>query len=147
MTRGPTFKGILKIEPELKASQLAHLKKFLGEDLRDHHEWEKNEYYHQLHYCIDLELTDDFTGLRWNGMEKTREMVAQVNYIISQMKKVCPEFKLSGKFEAQGYEPEDLWELVIDENGLAKKLETPPAGTKITCPHCEKIFFYNEEKK
>lgn len=141
------FKGVFKIEPELKATQLAHLKQFLGEDFRDHPDWIKNEYYHNLHYSIDLQLTDDFSGLEWDGMEKSQEMVAQVNYIISQMRDICPEFKLSGKFIAQGENIQDSWELIIDETGWAKKLETPPTGTEIICPHCKKIFFYDKKKK
>lgn len=140
------FKGVLKIEPELITSQLAHLKKFLGEDIRNHDEWEKNEYSSELYYSIDLELTNDFSGLRWTGIEKSYAMIAQVNYIISQMKKICANFHLAGKFVAQGEEIDDRWELVIGNDGWAKEVKTPPAGTKIQCPHCEEYFYLPKKK-
>jgi len=51
--------GEFKFTRELKASELAHLKKFLGEDSRDHEDWPTldNGY-------VSLELTDEFDGLK-----------------------------------------------------------------------------------
>jgi hypothetical protein len=141
------FKGLLKISPELTASQLAHMKKFLGEDIRDHKDWETNEWSKELYYSIDLQLTNDFSAIEWNDMEKSYEMVAQVNYLITQMRKVCKDFELSGKFVAQGEDMDDRWELIIGEDGFAMKVKTPPSGVKITCPHCEESFYYQGETK
>lgn len=138
------FKGTLSIAPELTASQIVHLNKFLGEDIREHKDWERNQWADKLFYSIDLELTPDFAGLKWTGMEKSYEMVAQVNYVITQMCKVCPAFALSGRFVAQGEDIDDRWELVIGADGFATKCDTPPTGKKIVCPHCEESFYLNE---
>ncbi len=138
------YQGVLTISPELKASQIAHMKKFLNEDKRDHEDWENNEWLKKLYYTIDLELTDDFSGIQWTGMEKSYEMVAQVNYLITQMRNVCPDFALSGKFVAQGEEVDDRWVLVIGDDGLAKEVKTLPTGKKIECPHCEGEFYLED---
>ena len=55
------FEGVLKITPELKASEIIHLSNFFGEDKRDHPEW---VYAKEFTY-IDLLLTDDFSGIKW----------------------------------------------------------------------------------
>jgi hypothetical protein len=136
------YRGILKMEPDLKASHLKHLTQFLGKDIRNFPNWEKNEYYHKLHYSIDLELTPDFEGLRWNGDIRTCEMIPQINYLITQMKETCPEFKLLGKFELHEIGKGKIGEIVFDENGFAKELkDIPPSGQEITCPHCKQTFF------
>jgi len=132
------LRGELKFKNELTASQLAKVKTFLGEDGREHPEWGKPD----LDY-IDLELLDDFTGLKWSGAEKTYGMVDGVNLIITEMKKAYPDFELEGKFLAQGENIEDRWELVI-ENGVAVKKELSLDGKKIECPHCGEVFIYNE---
>lgn len=133
------FQGTLTFTKEASASQLAHLTTILGEDCRDHPEWGAKDLYH-----IDLELTDDFSGLRWNGTEKTYEMEKLVNVVIGLMRKKWPDFGLSGQFSAQGDEIEDRWVLVM-KDGLAVKVKTPPVGKKITCPRCEEDFFYEGE--
>ena len=72
------FEGELKFKKELTVSQLAYLKTFLGQDIRDLKlEKDDDEYW----YHIDLELTDDFTGLRWDGAEKTYGLNSIVNFI------------------------------------------------------------------
>ena len=139
------FKGELRFKPELKASELAHLNKFLGDDIRDHLDWEKNKWSEELRYSIDLELNEDYSGIEWTGTEKSYEMVAQVNYIISQMRKINPAFELEGSFLAQGEDLEDRWSLTIGDDGWAKKSEIAIIGQKVRCPHCEQSFFLNEE--
>jgi len=130
------FTGELKFTEELKTSELARLNSFLGEDTRDHPDWgtELDNYY------IDLELLPDFSGLRWNGAEKTYNMVQIVNFIIGEMIKIKPSFGLKGKLHAQGEDIEDIWELVI-EQGIAVKHELKPKGKKVECPHCGESFF------
>ena len=121
-----SFTGTLKFRIELKASDLAYLQKFLGEDARDHEDWPKTEWYSKLPSFIDLELTPEFDGLQWNGAEKTYQMVEQVNYIISL------GFPLEGELLAQGEEVGDVWKLVIGEDGIAAavelSLEVPKEG-------------------
>ncbi len=60
------FKGELKFNYELKASELNDVKKFFSEDCRDHDEWLNST---GLYY-VDLEFTEDFSGIKWNGAEK-----------------------------------------------------------------------------
>ena len=129
------FKGELKFTEELKASQIAKVKSFLDENCRNHPEWGNTD----LHY-VDLEFLPDFSGLKWNGAEKTYGMVEIVNMIIQNMKKEMPTFGLEGKFLAQGEDIDDRWELII-ENGFAIKKDLPQSGQKVICPHCEQYFY------
>jgi len=138
------YRGILKIEPELMTSQLKHLKQFLNADIRQHPEWEHNEYYEKLHYTIDLELTDDFDGLRWTGAEKSCDMPAQINYIISQMKKVCPDFKLTSKFTVVDPADDSRWEISFNKEEWAQEFKTASEGVLIKCPHCGAKFYQKE---
>jgi len=130
------FNGELKFTKELSASQLARVQSFLGEDCRDHPEWGQSL---KLYY-VDLELLSDFTGLRWNGAEKTHGMVEVVNLIITNMRKDMPEFGIKGKLLAQGEDLDDRWELII-QDGMAVKKDLPQTGDKIFCPHCEQHFY------
>jgi len=129
------FKGELKFTQELKASQIAKVQAFLSEDCKDHPEWGN----HDLYY-VDLEFLPDFSGLQWNGSEKTYGMVEVVNMIIENMRESMPSFGLEGSFVAQGEDVDDRWELIF-ENGLAVKKNMPHTGSKVTCPHCEQHFY------
>ena len=59
------------------------------EDCRKHPEWGDTN----LSY-IDLQLTDDFSALEWDGSEKTYNLQDKVNLIIREMKKDDPDFEL-----------------------------------------------------
>jgi len=128
------FTGELKFTKELTASQLAKLKTFLGEDCRDHPEWGDTS----LTY-IDLDFNDDFTGLTWDGSEKTYDLTEKVNLLIEQMRKDVPDFNLDGILLAQGEEFEDRWLLKM-ENGKAYERKVKLNGTKTKCPHCGETF-------
>jgi hypothetical protein len=134
------YSGELKFVVPLSSTELGALNLFMGADPRDHKEWNASN---EIGY-IDLELTKDFSGIKWDGAEKNRGMVEAVNLIVEQMKKIKPDFALTGAMQAQGEDIEDRWSLVID-GGIAKRVETPPPGEKIKCPHCEEYFYY--EKK
>jgi hypothetical protein len=127
--------GELRFTNELKASELAHLKKFLGEDCRDHPEWEAKDLYY-----IDLEFTEDFGGLKHSGAEKTYDLDKLVNVVIRRMRIEFPDFGLSGSLEAQGERFDDRWTLYIGEDGLAHKKVRPITGQVIECPNCEHKF-------
>lgn len=135
------FKGELKFTRDLKASELAEVSKFLGEDCRDHPEWKGTE---DLTY-IDLELTPDYSGLQWNDGEKTYNMDKLVNVIIRNMRELGVIFGLTGRLVAQGEECDDRWELIIGDHGLAQKKEVAIIGKKIMCPNCEEYFVYEGE--
>ena len=128
------FKGELKFTTELTGKQLLKVKSFLGEDCREHPEWGATG----MTY-IDLELLDDFTGLKWDGSEKTYDLVYKVNLIIAEMNKEYPEFGLVGELMAQGEDFDDRWVLKA-EGYTAKREDIVMTGEKVTCPHCGEDF-------
>lgn len=130
-----SFEGELRFASEPTASQLAALSAMLGEDCRDHPEWEAPGLYY-----IDLELTKDFCGLRWNDAEKTYDMDKLVNVVIRQMRKQWPDFGLTGALMAQGEDVGDIWALRIGDDGFAIKCDVPKAGESVKCPHCGESF-------
>ncbi|HEX8575790.1 MAG TPA: hypothetical protein VF677_05810 [Flavobacterium sp.] len=133
------FLGELKFTTELTGKALAKVKSFLGENCRDHPEWNSNGSY------IQLEFNDDFTGLKWDGNEKTYGMTESVNLIIRETKKEFPDFGLQGQFICQGEDIEDRWLLKI-ENGIAIEKKIEIKGEKIRCPHCEEEFLLETEE-
>jgi hypothetical protein len=135
-----TFKGELKFTKELTASQLAHLKTFFGEDCRDHPEWDEPDLYY-----IDLELTEDFSGIRWSGAEKSYGLEKQVSMVVREMRKKWPDFALAGTLSAQGEDAEDRWTLYINDVGMANKAKVPIVGQRVTCPSCEHEFILEDK--
>ena len=129
------FSGELRFVHEATVPQLALLNTILGEDCRDHPEWKAGGLYR-----VDLELTEDFTGIRWNGAEKTYGMVDIVNLILRLMKEKWPDFGFYGHMVAQGEDIEDRWTLVIDDAGKAGKEPVVVGGVSVACPHCKKTF-------
>ncbi|PLC06362.1 hypothetical protein CY658_04835 [Variovorax sp. RO1] len=129
------FSGELRFATEPTAPQLAALNVMFGEDCRDHPEWSAPDL-----YSIDLELNEDFTGLRWDGMEKTYDLDKLVNVVIDQMRAKWPDFALVGSLQAQGEDVEDRWTLAIGEDGRAHHVDTPATGAIVTCPHCDHRF-------
>jgi hypothetical protein len=132
------FKGELKFTRELTGGELAKVRSMLGEDCRDYPEWDATH----LSY-IDLELNNDFSGLKWNGSEKTYQLEEKVNVVIKQMKKTIPDFGLTGYLVAQGEAFDDRWTLVI-ENGIAINKRVEIKGQRVTCPHCDEDFIIEE---
>ena len=131
------FKGTLFFKEELTRAQIVEIKKFFGEDCRDHSEWSAN--YKNLLY-INLEFNEDMTGIIYDGNEKAYYMVEHVNLIIENMRKIWPEFALTGTFLCQGEDVEDRWELVFNDKGLAERRDVKTIGETVRCPHCEKSF-------
>jgi hypothetical protein len=129
------FRGELRFSKELTASQLAAVKAMCGEDCRDHPEWGAPGLFY-----IDLELTDDFTAIKWNGAEKTYNLDKLVNVVLAEMRKKWPDFGLLGTLAAQGEDAEDRWELTILEDGQAHKMQIATTGKIVACPHCDKRF-------
>jgi hypothetical protein len=131
------YEGVLKLPEDMSIIQLGYLKTILGEDFRDHPEWHhllpKNTY---LTY-IDLVLTEDLMGVKWDDRtEKTHSMVEAVNLITALIRtKLNNKFKFTGKFLCQGEDIEDRWFLMIDDAGIAFR-EDIATDTIITCPDC-----------
>lgn len=132
------FTGELKFSEELKAGQLAFLNTILGEDCRDHPEWDVEK---DL-YGIDLDLLEDFSGLVWNGAEKTYDMDKLIETVIKVMRTRWPKFSMDGKLLAQGEDIDDRYEIHVNGERVEIK-NVVIEGTKITCPHCEEQFVYN----
>jgi len=131
------YKGELRFTRELKASELAAVRAVLGEDIRDHKDWPTNQPY--LTY-MDLELTDDFGGLKWNGAEKSSPMDGLVNTLINVVRRTVPDFGLAGELHAQGEEADDRWTCVIGDDGFATRKTVVLTGTKVQCPNCDHQF-------
>jgi len=131
------FSGVLTFVDVPTVYQLAKLNTFLGQDCRDHPEWNAGPY---ASY-IDLVVTSDYTGLEWDtATEKTYGLVDSVNVVIREMRKEWPNFGLSGTLVAQGEDFDDRWALVIGDDGFATKQPLAFSGTAVTCPHCKKNF-------
>ena len=141
------FTGTLKFTKELKASEIAHLGKILGADLRhlSPKVWKYPEEIASAQYSIDLSFTQDYSGLKWDSSEKSYDMEEQVDAVIKYMQAQFPDFGLEGHMNAQGEDVDDRWVLTI-ENNKAIKVLTPPQGKKVQCPHCGE-YFYLEAKR
>jgi hypothetical protein len=136
------FTGELKFKEELTASQLAELKKFLGKDRREIGFGDDGKVYEsddEYWYHIDLEFNDDFTGVRWDGSEKTYCLEHIVNFLTRQMRLKWPEFELVGEMEAQGEEYSDKWILKM-KDGRAERCNIIIKGIETVCPHCEAVL-------
>lgn len=130
------FTGQLKFAQEPTRSELAALRQYLNKDVRELEPGIAHKFYY-----IDFELTDDFSGIQHSGAEKSNGMVECVNWLTEKMREQFPEFRLTGTLAAQGDESDDRWKLVMDKTGVASKVDDPPTGRRVVCPHCEKHFF------
>jgi hypothetical protein len=137
------FEGELKFKNELTIKGLSFLSKFLGQDRRDIGFENDNDVYvseDEYWYHIDLELLKDFSGLKWNGAEKTYGLPEMINFITKQMKdNGFSNFELTGELNAQGEDIGDVWKVVL-KDGKASKKEMILEGKRVTCPHCEEDF-------
>lgn len=137
------FNGVLKFKEDPSIQQLRDLQNILGEDIREHKDWAVD----QSAFCsyIDLEVTEDFDGIRWDGSEKSYGMWECVNVVIREMRKKWPEFGLAGSLIAQGEDSDDQWLLEINDEGWAIKRDVPPIGIKVRCPSCGHKFRHQVE--
>jgi hypothetical protein len=133
------FTGQLGFNRELTGPQLARLNEIFGEDCRDHPEWGAKDLYY-----IDLELTPKFDGVKWNGAEKTYGMHEAVNLVTRLMRASWPEFSFTGSMAAQGEDPEDRWQLYVNDEGIAEKRMVLIVGTRCACPECGHNFIIED---
>lgn len=110
------FKGELKFDIPLRLEQHLKLENILGEDARDHPEWNvpKGSY---MSY-VDLEITEGLNGLQWDGSEKTHEMPQLIALVIRLMQQDFPDFSLTGKLFARGEDLDDVYEIIVDKNNI-----------------------------
>lgn len=128
------FTGQLRLRDETTVEELRLLKTFLGIDARDVPRLES----YGLDY-IDLELTDDLSGIQWSGAEKTRGMTDAVEMILNEMRGTFHEFTLTGTLQAQGEDAEDRWDLIAEGDSV-RTIMYQMVGEKVHCPNCDHEF-------
>ena len=130
------FNGKLLFNKELTVKQLRKIESFMGEDCRDHPEWNAGDL-----TWIDLELSYYDDGVQWNGGEKTYDMIEKINLIVDIMRQDDPEFGFVGELDASGEMSDDLWKIVcVDGKATYRDVVVKEMGEMITCPHCLKEF-------
>lgn len=108
------FKGLLKFKKQPTQDELDTLDSILGEDCRDHPEWDADG----LTY-IDLTIDSNLRGLEWNESEKTYDLCEKINLVVDLMRRQFSDFGLTGQLLAQGEEIDDRY--VIAYNDLIDK--------------------------
>ena len=130
------FKGELIFKDILDAREISFLNKYLGEDRRD---FDELKLYNGFD-MINLEFNKAFTGIKWDGSEKTYGMCEIINCLLDRLKiHFGKEYIIKGEMKAQGEKYEDRWKVVI-KDGRAIPVDIKKEGDKITCPHCEEDF-------
>ena len=143
MGHSTDFSGVLKFCGDVTVQQLGHLNTILGKDCRDHPEWNPEMYGDYLTY-VDMKITKDYSGIEWDGSEKTYDLVEKINLMLDLMRKQWPSFNLTGKLIAQGEDIMDRWELrIVDGNAIKHDLSI--SGSIVTCPYCHKEFIFEEK--
>ena len=135
------FDGILKFKHEPTGKELAKLKTILGQDCRNHKEWETD-----CTDSIDLMLTDDFSGVTWDESEKTYNLDKSINILTTQMRKKYSNFCLQGTLTAVNDYGEHF-KIILDENGFAECFVSPVLGDDIECPCCKEKFILKGVKR
>jgi hypothetical protein len=130
------FTGHLSFTRELTASELAVVSSFFNEDCRDHPDWVS---FGETLFYIDLKLTKDFSGIEWDGSEKTYFLDKLINVLITEVKKKIHDFGLSGSMDAQGEDIDDAWTLLINDEGFAENIKRVVIGV-VECPECQHRF-------
>lgn len=108
------FLGTLKFANEITVQQLAKLDGILGEDTRNHPEWDIPTDVWVTY--VDLETTNDLTGLKWDGSEKTYGMEDLIPLVIRLMREDFPDFGLKGRLFAQGEDVGDVYYINVDND-------------------------------
>ena len=134
------FTGEMYFNQELTGKQIAALNEMLGEDCREHPEWLPVA--KDLTW-IDLEFNDDYSGIQWNGSEKSYDMAAKLNLIVAVMRRTCcPDFGFNGKIEARDEENDYL--IKSKEDGFVEEVALELVESEIECPKCGHCFSVSE---
>lgn len=141
------YEGELKFTHDITVREIRILESIFGEDIRGHTEWgdflEGGGY-----WCwLNLELLPDFSGIIWDGSEKTNDLHEIINFVIRYMRKDFPNFGLEGEMKYQGEEIGDVGYLQFDNNGWLHDIPITLDGDIITCPHYEEQFVLENNKK
>jgi hypothetical protein len=129
------FSGVLFFTEDLTVSQLKNVKKFMGEDCRQHPEWDSGDM-----TWIDMDITEDYDGIVWNQAEKSYDMVKKINMIVDHMRKTDPKFGFKGEMVAQGEDTGDRWMITcVDGKAVTQGIKMIP-DHEIECPNCKHKF-------
>ena len=133
------FKGILKFTKELKQTELAKLNKILENevDIKDP-DLQNFAHPNMLRY-LDLELSEDFSGVEWDGSEKTYHMNEMIGFVNLKLGQIAPGCELEGQFECQGEDFDDTYILKVDGSKV-EKINVKLQLIKCICPRCGEIF-------
>lgn len=131
------FTGELYFKQDVTNKQIALIKSMCGEDCRDHPEWECDS---ELTY-IDLELNDDYSGIKWNGSEKTYDLADKINLIVKIVRQTWPDFDgFEGQIKARGEYGDSDWLILCHEDGTVYEHKLVLVGDNVTCPSCGHRF-------
>lgn len=142
------FKGSINFSRELTVPELRTIQEILDTDEifdlanKYGYAFRANEKYNDY---ISVVINDDYTGLCWNGAEKTRNMVGALNVIMYAIRSKIPDLNFCGEMLASGEEAFDVWGIrIVDE--FAERFEVF-GEQKVECPHCKRHFMVNGVKK
>lgn len=145
-----TFEGVLRFKDPVTNEALGFLNTFLGKDRRDIGFKDESVYqggkYGSYWYYIDFQLTDDFTGIKWNESEKAYDMEHIANWLTDMMRPLYPDFEFEGELLAIGEEQGDVWKLVMEDGIAVKKKMAFEVDSRIKCPDCGHIFKLQEQE-
>lgn len=141
------FQGQLNFLRPLTAEEELELMKYCSGDMEntgDHPDWLIPEGWRGGY--IQFVITDDKTGIQWDGNEKFYDAEKAANCVLMNMRAKFPDFTLYGHLDAQGEEFDDRWQLRIGEDGIAYKKVVGIPGRCIRCPHCDEKVYADEAK-
>lgn len=130
-----SFQGIIKITPELKASEIKFIQGMFG-DMRD---WNPEMAKKLDMTWFNFEFDQDFSGIGWDGSEKFYDADKCMSVLVKETIKKFPHLKFNGILQAQGEDYADRWQLIVKDNVVTRK-EVQLKGKIIECPHCAEKF-------
>ena len=88
---------------------------------------------------LDLMMDREYTGIQWDGMEKTKYLPEKINHFIKVIKGQIADFSLTGTMLAQGEDLNDRWAIIMDKNGVARevKIVLGKEDKPLCCPSCK----------
>jgi len=118
------FTGEFYFTKELNLSTYKLIEGLLGCDLRERNDIHNPE---ELTH-VDLEFSyehgsDIPQGLVWDGSEKTYEMTEKLNLIITEARKLDPDFAVHGEMEAHCEDYDEFWKIVVGADGFLRNIE------------------------
>lgn len=117
---GYNYAGKLWFREGMTIQELNEVKKFLGQDCRNHAEWLNSDGL----YHFDLMLSEDMLGLvESEDADKAEDLTPYINMLINNMRhRGFEEFTLTGELLGQGDDPDDRFILRMVD-GVATRID------------------------